>query len=186
MQMRRWWTIYETLFLAKYAGAVPLRMLAADLRRTPQDVAEEAARLELSLEYAGTPLYWCDECANWRVKLDASGRCRVCRKRELNQRNESKIAVLLAALPPDVRETYADTEAERGCRKREPKPSCPDTRGMAPRDAVAAESAHLAALDDWEYRQEHRRGKAVQKRKERIAAKVREREEHPKKTLRAA
>ena len=174
MEAHRDWTIYETLFLIEYAGAVPLGMLAIDLRRDPRDVAREAARLGLSTAYAGTPLLWCDECARWRGALDRSGRCPVCRQRALNRENEARTAALLAALSAEARETYSNTEAERAPRKRDPKPKPPDTSQLPPRDAVAAETAYLAALGEWEYRAEHRHGKAVQKRKERIAAKVRE------------
>ncbi len=184
-KMRRCWTIYETLFLKEYAGAVPLPRLARDLRREAWDMAEEAARLEVPAEYVGTPLFWCDECATWRAALDGEGRCKVCKQRELNRRNEARTAALLAKLPPETREKYADTEAERAPRKRDPKPARPDTSDMPPRAAVAAETAYLAALGEREYREEHRRGKAIQKRKERVAAKVRE-AENPKNSLRAA
>lgn len=172
MQMHRCWTIYETLFLKRYAGAVPLAMIARDLRRELRDVTEEAARLELATEYRGTPLFWCDECASWSVKLTPSGHCHKCRQRKLNARREAKTAVLLALLPLDVQETYAAASVTRGARKRDPKPLHPDTSNMPLAAAAAAETAYLAALDEWIYRQEFRRGKAVQKRMERIARKV--------------
>ena len=80
---------------------------------------------------------------------------------------------LLARLPYDQRETYAVTEAERGARVLEPPPPPPRDEGMAPRDAVAAATAYLAARSDWEGRKAKSDRRAAQKRKERIRAKVR-------------
>lgn len=172
MQIYRYWTIYETLFLKKYAGAVPLPRLACDLNRSISDVVAEAERLELSTEYVGTRLYLCPKCASWSAKLASSGWCRKCDIRKLNERREKRMTALLALLPTELRDMYASTEALRAPRKRDLRPVEPCTADMSPQDAVAAETAYLAALEDWEYRQEFRRGKAIQKRIERITANV--------------
>ncbi len=61
--MFRDWTLDETLFVRDYAGTVPLSDLARHLRRDARDVAGECARLGVPFVYVGTPLFWCDECA---------------------------------------------------------------------------------------------------------------------------
>ena len=60
---------------------------------------------------------------------------------------------------------------------RDAPPLAPDTSGMPPREAVAAATAYLADLSDWEAGKEYRARKSAQKRKERAARKVREMEQ---------
>lgn len=171
--MFREWTLRETLFVRDYAGTVPLSALSRHLRRDARDVARECARLGVPFVYMGTPLFWCDECASWARRLDRSGRCEKCSNRANLCNIEAETAELLARLPYDQRETYAVTEAERGARVLEPPPPPPRDEGMAPRDAVAAATAYLAARSDWEGRKAKKDRRTAQKRKERIRAKVR-------------
>lgn len=177
LKMIRDWTLRETLFVKEYAGTVPLFQLARDLKRDPRDVASECGRLGVPIVYMGTPLFWCDHCSTWRTSLNRSGLCGVCDKRRRIQVIEGRISSLLALLPVDVREIYAMTETWREGRKREAPPCAPITEGLAPLEAVMARTAYLAEYDRWQNAQEHRRVRAVQKRKERIAKKVRELQE---------
>lgn len=170
--MARDWTLKETIAVREFAGTVPLTRLARDLKRDVRDVASEAGRLGVPFVYVGTPLFWCDECASWRAKLTSSGICPLCSKRRQLARIEGRISDLLAQLPMEQREIYADTEAERGSVKRSDAPSAPDTRQMDNRAAVAALSRYYADYDRWETKEAHRIVKAAQKRKERIAHKV--------------
>lgn len=175
--MFRDWTLDETLFVRDYAGTVPLSTLARHLRRDARDVAGECARLGVPFVYVGTPLFWCDECASWARRVDKSGRCDKCRSRHYLQRIEERTAALMERLPLEQRETYATFEAKRGGRVWEAPPAVPDTSGMPPREAVAAATAYLADLSDWEAGKEYRARKSAQKRKERAARKVREMEQ---------
>jgi hypothetical protein len=175
--MFRDWTLDETLFVRDYAGTVPLSDLARHLRRDARDVAGECARLGVPFVYVGTPLFWCDECASWARRVDKSGRCDKCRSRHYLQRIEAKTAALMERLPLEQRETYARFESKRGGRVRDAPPLAPDTSGMPPREAVAAATAYLADLSDWEAGKEYRARKSAQKRKERAARKVREMEQ---------
>lgn len=175
--MFRDWTLDETLFVRDYAGTVPLSDLARHLRRDARDVAGECARLGVPFVYVGTPLFWCDECASWARRVDKSGRCDKCRSRHYLQRIEAKTAALMERLPLEQRETYARFESKRGGRVRDAPPLAPDTSGMPPREAVAAATAYLADLSDWEAGKEYRARKSAQKRKERAAHKVREMEQ---------
>lgn len=170
--MARDWTLRETIAVREFAGTVPLSRLAHDLSRDVRDVASEAGRLGVPFVYVGTPLFWCDECASWRVKLTPSGICPFCSKRRNLIRIEERISDLLAQLPMEQREVYADTEAERGTRRRDPAPSMPDTCQMDNRAAVVAMSRYYADYDRWETKETHRIMRAAQKRKERIQRKV--------------
>lgn len=166
------WTLRETLTVREFAGTIPIFTLAHDLRRDVRDVAIEAYRIGAPFVYVGTPLFWCDECASWRVKLTPSGICPLCSKRRQLARIEGSISDLLAQLPLEQREIYADTEAERGSIKRDDAPTAPDTRQMDNRAAVAALSRYYADYDRWETKKAHRLVKAAQKRKDRIRHKV--------------
>lgn len=180
--MFRDWTLYETLFVRDYAGTVPLSDLARHLRRDARDVAGECARLGVPFVYMGTPLFWCSECASWARRVDKSGRCDKCRARASLQRIEARTAALMELLPLEKREKYAMEEAKRGGRVWEAPPLAPDVSGMPPREAVAAATAYLADLGDWEAGKALRARKSAQKRKERVAAKVRETEERARPT----
>lgn len=175
--MARDWTLRETLFVRDWAGALPLSAVAAHLRRDWREVASEAARLGVPIVYMGRPVYWCDECAALVGRLHASGSCWKCAYRRQLEQIEARTADLLKRLPRDEREDYATREAERGTRRHDPAPTPPDTTNAAPRAFVAAQTAYIAAQSEWEAKQARRQLKAAQKRKERIAAKVREIEE---------
>lgn len=171
--MNRDWTLDETLIVRDFAGTVSLQRLAAFLHRPLGDVAGECSRLGVPFVYVGTPLQWCIECASWTGKLTKSGNCPKCNSRRLIQGIESRTADLLAKLPPEERAVYDDTEAERATIVWDAPPVAPDTSEMPPREAVVVYTAYLAARSAWEAENEYRRRRAAQKRKERIAYKVR-------------
>ena len=168
----REWTAAETRFVSRYAGLVPLGRLALDLGRDPVDVADECARIGVDPRFVGTLLFWCDFCASWRPKLDSGGVCEVCQRRAQLFRIESQISDLLAQASPEIRATYAETEAERQGRRIGARPRPTRTPDMGAREAMAAETAYLAALSEWEAATIFRRAKAAQKRKERIRLRI--------------
>lgn len=172
--MCRDWTLRETLYVRDWAGALPLSVVAAHLRRNWQEVASEAARLGVPIVYMGRPVYWCDECAGLVGRLHRSGVCWKCAYRRQLAQIEARTAALMKRLPWDEIENYSVREAERAPRRRDPAPTPPDTLNAPPRAAVALQTAYLAALSEWEAKQARRQVKAAQKRKERVAAKVRE------------
>lgn len=172
--MFRDWTLDETLFVRDYAGTVPLALLAYYLRRNARDVAGECARLEVPFVYVGTPLFWCDECASWARRLDKSGRCRKCNLRHRLRNIEAKTADLMEKLPPEQQEVYAVFESKRGGRRFPGPPVAPGASEMPPREAVAASTAYLAELSEWEAGKVYRAVKSAQKRKDRVAQKLRE------------
>ncbi len=174
--MCRDWTLRETLYVRDWAGALPLSVVAAHLRRDWQEVASEAARLGVPIVYMGRPVYWCDECAGLAGRLHSSGVCWKCAYRRQLAQIEARTAALIKRLPREQIENYAMREAERGTRRHEAAPIPPDTANATPRALVAAQTAYIAALSEWEAKQARRQLKAAQKRKERIAAKVRETE----------
>lgn len=175
----RVWTEAERSFLRRYAGAVPLAMLAADMRRDVRDVLVECHCLSIDPRYSGTPLRWCVFCSQWRHEVKAHGRyrgmCPVCACRRQIEAIGGRVADLWPRLTPEQREKYTETDAELGS-TRDPPPSRPDLSGMGERERIVAETAYIARRSEWEAKQEHRRYKAAQKRKERIEAKVRENE----------
>lgn len=108
----------------------------------------------LSLRCCRTRLVWCDECACWRSAIDLDGRCRVCRMREQLAGREAACAEALAAMTPEQRAVYADSESRRATRSFQPRPkptkreSCPVSRY----ERDKAEAAYLIELEEWEYR----------------------------------
>ncbi|MCI2241050.1 MULTISPECIES: hypothetical protein [Coriobacteriia] len=172
--MGRDWTLRETLYVRDWAGALPLSVIAEHLHRDWREVASEAGRLGVPIVFLGTPLWWCDECASLTGRLHPSGMCWKCAYRRQLQQVEARTAALLKRLPWDKVEDYATREAERGSARHEPAPTPPDTLNAPPRAAVALQTAYLASRSEWEARKARRKLKAAQKRKERIAAKVRE------------
>lgn len=166
------WTLRESLLVRDLAPFEPVGEIARMLGRHPADVYIEAARLMLKRPRPKRRLLWCSRCCAWRTGLDRNGECPVCRERSIAQRNEARIAALLAKLPPEEVATYARTDAIRQSRAADPRPKAPDTGGMPRAEAVEARIAYEAAMEEWERMRIFRVRKANQKRIERIRRKV--------------
>ncbi|RDB63652.1 hypothetical protein [Eggerthella sinensis] len=149
---QRPWTTDELERLRGMAGRLPVREVCRELKRSKGAVKMAASRLGLSLRCCRTRLVWCDECASWRSALDRDGRCRVCRMRSQLAGREAACAGALAAMTPEQRAVYAESESRRATRSFPPRPrkreSCPVSRY----EREKARAAYLLELEEWEYR----------------------------------
>lgn len=151
---QRPWTTDELDRLRDMAGRLPRRDICRELKRSRKSVEHAAARLGLSLRCYRARLVWCDECATWRSALDKDGRCRVCRMRGQLAGREAACAEALAAMTPEQRTVYAESEAKRSTRRFPPRPkpekreSCPVSRY----ERAKAEAAYLLDIEEWEHR----------------------------------
>lgn len=152
-EAQRPWTTEEIRYLAEHAGRAPLREICRHLKRPQGAVKMRAKRLGLSLRVPVWGLVWCDECATWRTSVsERTGRCRVCEMRHRTEGREAACADALASMTSEQRALYASTESRRGTRKKPaPKPRRPDTRSMGWFEAVKAERAWHAAVEEWEF-----------------------------------
>lgn len=153
-EAQRPWTTEEVRYLAEHAGREPLREICRRLKRSQSSVKARAHRMGVSLRAPAWCLAWCDECATWRTSVsERTGRCRVCEMRHRTEGREAACAEALAAMTPEQRSLYASTESRRGTRKKaDPMPKRPDTRPMGRFEAVRAERAWHAAVEEWELR----------------------------------
>lgn len=92
------WTCSEVEWLRENAGKRTRRDICRELRRSRMSVQKKAARLGLSLRVRKWRLAWCDECATWRTRLNASGRCRVCQLRANAEKEAARCAEEYAAM----------------------------------------------------------------------------------------
>lgn len=112
----------------------------------------QAKRLGISLRVPAWGLVWCDECASWRSSVDRDGRCRVCAMRERLAGREAACAEALAAMTPEQRSVYAESEAKRATRRFMPRPVRRRTDGMGLFEAAKADRDWHIDLERWEYR----------------------------------
>ena len=156
------WTLDEFRALVTDAGYVNMDKLT---RRTGHP-AEQIEAVCSRLRALGYPVYArtaiCPTCGK-RAPLNVSGVCRPCAYRRSLARVRASIAELVHQLPPDQREIYADTEAETLDYVQPRRHDVPGEDEEA--RAVAQSEAEGVAV--------HRTLVAAQKRRERIAAKVR-------------
>lgn len=145
------WTTSEARYLATHAGRVPRREICRTLRRSSMSVKKKAARLGLSLRVPAWKMQWCDECATWRTRLNAQGRCPVCQKRANVAAEESRCADEMAAMTPGQRRSFEAAETRRGrVKPHAPTPKRRREDGMGPFAASKAEQEWLAAVEAWE------------------------------------
>lgn len=151
---QRTWTTAEIDRLRDMAGRIPVREICRQLKRSRKSVEHAAARLGLSLRCCRTRLVWCDECATWRSALDRDGRCRVCRMREQLAGREAACAEALAAMTPEQRAVYAESEAKRSTRRfpSRPRPAKRESCPMSRYERDKAQAEYLLDLEKWEYR----------------------------------
>ena len=130
---------------------MPLREIQRHLRRSAEGVRHQARAHGLSLAVPRWRLEWCDECATWRTRINANGRCRVCQARANIAAEEARIRDALDALEPAKRAGFDRGESQRGTQKRIPAP--PVRR--APKEPTPylrskAEQEYLAAMEEWQ------------------------------------
>lgn len=177
------WTLDEVAYLLDSAGRVPLREICRHLRRSSESVRHMARRLReqghaISLRHFEPRTAICPSCgrssATARDPQNRTGICRPCQLRRQLASIESQTAGLMGRLPAEERATYEQTEAETGARTYEPRPRAPRLDATATYyQRMRAEESHDIALEQWETRRMEREVKAAQKRKERIARKLR-------------
>lgn len=73
------WGDGDTDVLLELVGSARADEIAARLGRSVAAVRIKASRLGVSTSVQ--PPVWCVRCAKWRTRLDANGRCPVCRMR---------------------------------------------------------------------------------------------------------
>ena len=149
---QRPWTTDEIETLRGMAGRLPRREICRELKRSRKSVEHAAARLGLSLRCYVPRLVWCDECATYRSRLDADGRCRVCAMRERLAGREAACAEALAAMTPEQRAVYAESESKRATRRFPPRPQKRACCVVSSYQRDKAEADHLLAIEEWEYR----------------------------------
>lgn len=151
--MGREWTTREIAYLRESAGRVPLREIQLHLRRSAESVRWQARRLGLSVRVPAWRLHWCDECATWRTRIQANGRCRVCQARANIEREEGRIADALRGLPLERRLAFERGESKKG---RQKAMGPPPVRQRVQEDATPyqrsrAEQDYLAAMERWQW-----------------------------------
>lgn len=134
------WTCSEVERLGALAGKATRREICRELRRSRMSVQKKAARLGLSLRVRKWRLVWCVECATWRTRLNASGRCRVCQLRANAEKEAARCADEYAAMTPQQRAAFDAQDARRGPVKRRPK---------VPSVGID-EQEHLERVEAWE------------------------------------
>lgn len=171
-------TAEQYRYIRENAGKVPAAEIRRRLRIGKNQL--EAARRRLNREGAGitlrcfrSSLEICPACGCARATVAGhdSGICEPCRRRRQLASIESEISALLQRLPPEERETYERTEAERESRA-DPMPAPPPTDGLNAYERARAEDAHARAVERWLIGYLGRRVRAAQKRKERIMKKL--------------
>lgn len=173
------WTLDEVAYLLDSAGRVPLREICRHLRRSSESVRHMVRRLReqghaISLRHFEPRTAICPACGRSSATSREVGICRPCQLRRQLSAIEAQTADLMGRLPAEERATYEQTEAETGARTREPRPRAPRLDATATYyQRMRAEEAHDIALEQWETRRMEREVKAAQKRKERIAHKLR-------------
>lgn len=151
---QRPWTTDELDRLRDMAGRIPAHAIACGLDRSYWSVVKAAERIDISLRCRIPRLVWCNECATWRSRIDANGRCPVCSMREMLAGREAACSRELAAMTLEQRSVYAKQESGRGTRsssiKARPRKreSCPISRY----EREKAEADYLLAIEDWERR----------------------------------
>lgn len=173
---RNEWSYGEVDYLRKHAGVIPMREICLHLKRGHNAVKQQAYRMRqageaIDLRYFESKLECCPSCGNLSATLDRTGFCEPCRKRQQLQTIQARISELLQRLPVEMRDIYADTEAETES-ARHTKPKRPHIKGMSAYAKARANERYAVEIEAWESANLFRRIKAAQKRKERIEKKV--------------
>lgn len=173
---RRDWTTAELRFLQENAGKMPRRELSRALKRGAAAVRQQAYRMrrdgeDIDLRCFESRLSTCPSCGALRSRMGSEGICEPCRRRRQLAKVHRRISDLLAQLPPEERAVYGETEAETESAW-DPMPPPPPLAGLTSYERARAGEAREIAVEDWLARNLRRQVKAAQKRKERIAKKL--------------
>lgn len=174
---RRDWTVSEVEYLREAAGIESRRDICRKLRRSAKSVERKAAQMRasgegISLRCYRKQLLTCPACGrlSWTAR-GKEGICEPCRRREQLATIQARIAELLAMLPPSERDTYERTEAEVESYW-DAMPKARPIQGAGRYARAKAAEAREVEVEQWLTRNLKRQVKAAQKRKERIAKKV--------------
>lgn len=177
-EARRDWTVSEEAFVERNAGRMSVRELAAELGRSPKAVTRKAA----SMRAQGRPVFLrvvrevlevCPSCGRKSPSVDRRhGLCQICRLEGQLACIRARTDALLAKLPMELRERYADGESRLGARKLESVPAPIAARVFDTSLAARAEAWEAERVEEALAKNLRRRVKAAQKRKERVQKKV--------------
>lgn len=173
------WTMDEVAYLIESAGAVPEREICARLGRSAESVRHMARRLRkqgvpVSLRHHEPRTVVCPACGRRSATARETGICRPCQLRRRLAKEEAEMSDLMARMPAAARAAYERSESHTGVpRVTEPRPARPRkdpnaTRYERDRDA----DAYAVALEQWEVRRLTRQLRTEQRRRERMAAKL--------------
>lgn len=173
----KWWRESELAYIREHAGRVPAREIRKALRVSRNQLKHAAARMrdageDVDLRCFSPRTVVCPSCGCARTLFGAEGICEPCRLARRLAETEAETAELLPLLSAEDRATYERTEAQRETRG-DPMPSAPRTAVMTAYERARAEEAHDIAMERWQAARLKRLLKAAQKRKQRVAKKVR-------------
>lgn len=169
------WTESELAFLIENAGRMPRKMLCKRMGRSSDEIEAVVARLRKIGYPISLDVETCPMCGRRAPIVYSLGICKPCQYRRAYGKTQREIADMLPLLTAEDRATYEDTESDLGSRVHDdmPTPSPKPAPNATPAELMAYEDAQCKAMADWEARRIHRKLKAAQKRKERIARKAR-------------
>lgn len=175
---RRDWTVSEEALLERCAGRISVPELANALGRSPKAVTRKAA----SMRAQGRPVFLravrevlevCPSCGRSSPSVDRRhGLCQICRLEGQLACIQARTDALLARLPMELRERYADSESRLGPRKTDPVPAPIAVRALDPSLSRRAEAWQAGRVEEALVKNLKRRIKAAQKRKERVQKKL--------------
>ena len=172
------WGTHDVRALLENAGRLPREEICKALKRSEESVTQQAKRLrragyDISLRYVEPARSMtCPSCGRRTYTAWSSGICRPCQLRRRLTATEAETSRLLGLLPQDERVAYAATETQRTSQERA-RPKARRRRNASPSQERRDREDHERALEQWEAERLHRELRAAQRRKERIAAKVR-------------
>lgn len=173
---QREWTVADLRYLRENAGRLPRRELSRALKRGARAVESQVYLMrksgeDITLRCFRSRLSTCPACGALRSRMGSEGICEPCRRRRQLAKVHHRISDLLAQLPPGDRAVYGETEAETESAW-DPMPPPPPLAGLTAYERARAEETREIAIEDWLARNLRRQVKAAQKRKERIAKKL--------------
>lgn len=170
------WSYSEERYLIENAGLIPRREICEKLKRSRKSVQRKcdnlrAQGLAISLRCYKPKLSACPSCGCLRSSLGVLGVCIPCRLRFQVEGTEADVSELLQRLPFEVRDVYAETEADRLSRS-DPMPRAPLTEGLSRYEAAREREKYDRELEEWAIANLTRRADAARQRKKNIKEKL--------------
>ena len=157
--MTRPWRKSEEAYLKESAGRVPMKEIAAHLKRSQGAVREHAREMRARGEDVAclrvyTPrTVMCPFCGKPRTRFDHD-MCRVCKLERLIEKHKDTSYSLWLNLDPDYQARTLGNSAHRDSDigtvlsfRKIPSPKRPDTSGMTAYQAAKANDEYLIALE---------------------------------------